>query len=241
MPCGRDQQAHRPEMATREDDQAPQRECRALCRGDQLARPPHLAPLPLRGRTARNRGPPPQGHSGRAIAAALGRSPSTISRELRRNASPLTGHYRPFEAQKLTVARRGRPGRGRLLRDSELRSCVEESLACRWSPAQVSVQLRQRFPGQRDRHLAAESIYQAIYRPELGGLARSIPQSLRTGRRIRPTRRCWPSTESGRRSHDAAGRGRRQPRAYALRSGVCCPLRREPGPGVLGARSSVTG
>lgn len=69
MPCGRDQQAHGPEMATREDDQAPQRQCRALCGGDQLARPPHLTPLPLRGRPACNRGPPPP----RAIGAGNSR------------------------------------------------------------------------------------------------------------------------------------------------------------------------
>ena len=37
----------------------------------------------------------------RAIAAATGRSPATISRELRRNLDPTSGHYRPFTAQRL--------------------------------------------------------------------------------------------------------------------------------------------
>ena len=54
-----------------------------------------------------------QRHSVRAIAAEIGRSPSTISRELRRNRDPERGQYRPFVAQKLAVDRRVRPGRGR--------------------------------------------------------------------------------------------------------------------------------
>ena len=55
------------------------------------------------------------------IAARLGRSPSTISRELRRNRDPGSGQYRPFAAQRLAAGRRARPGRGKLLRDQELR------------------------------------------------------------------------------------------------------------------------
>ena len=45
----------------------------------------------------------------RAIAEQTGRSPSTISRELRRNRDPGTGQYRPFTAHKLAVQRRARP------------------------------------------------------------------------------------------------------------------------------------
>ena len=39
----------------------------------------------------------------RAIAEQTGRSPSTISRELRRNRDPDSGQYRPFTAHKLAV------------------------------------------------------------------------------------------------------------------------------------------
>jgi transposase, IS30 family len=48
------------------------------------------------------------------IAAPLGRSPSTISRELRRNRDSGSGQYRPFAAQRLAAGRRARPGRGKL-------------------------------------------------------------------------------------------------------------------------------
>ena len=49
----------------------------------------------------------------RAIAGELGRCPSTVSRELRRNRDPAAGQYRPFAAQRLAAERRARPGRDR--------------------------------------------------------------------------------------------------------------------------------
>ena len=50
------------------------------------------------------------GHSIRVIAAELGRSPSTISREVHRNGDPHTGAYQPFRAQTRAAGRRGDPG-----------------------------------------------------------------------------------------------------------------------------------
>ncbi|MGB6582021.1 MAG: helix-turn-helix domain-containing protein, partial [Streptosporangiaceae bacterium] len=50
----------------------------------------------------------------RAIAERLGRSPSTISRELRRNRDPVSGRYRPFTAHKLAAQRRARPRAGKI-------------------------------------------------------------------------------------------------------------------------------
>lgn len=126
----------------------------------------------------------------RAIAAELGRSPSTVSRELRRNGDPSGGQYRPFAAQRRAVDRRARPGRGKLLGDPMLRKFVQERLGKRWSPEQISQALRWEYPDDRGRHLAPETIYQAIYRPELGGLGRELPPVLRSRRRRRrPHRR----------------------------------------------------
>ena len=82
----------------------------------------------------------------RAIAARLGRSPSTVSRELRRNQDPRSLAYRPFAAQTMAARRRGRPGRGKLLRDQELREYVAGRLEARWSPEQISQALREEFP-----------------------------------------------------------------------------------------------
>jgi transposase, IS30 family len=129
------------------------------------------------------------GHGVREIAQEMGRSPSTISRELRRNRDSDSGSYRPFTAQRLAVERRGRPGRGKLIGDARLRGFVAERLGKRWSPEQIAHALRVQFPDQPECHLVAETIYQAVYRPELGGLDRKLPKVLRTGRRRRRHRR----------------------------------------------------
>jgi IS30 family transposase len=162
-----------------------------------------------------------QGLGVRAIGVELGRDPGTISRELRRNRDPDSGQYRPFTAQRIAAGRRPRPGRGKLVRDPMLRQLVQDRLEKRWSPEQITYALRCEFPDEPERHLVHETIYQAIYRPELGGLCRDLPKVLRTGRRRRkPHRR--PDAPSGRflGGHDddrsAAGRGRRPCCAWAL-------------------------
>ena len=69
------------------------------------------------------------GWSTRLIARKLGRDPSTISRELRRNADPVTGSYRPFTAHRRALGRRPRPRPGKLAADLELRTMVQQLLA----------------------------------------------------------------------------------------------------------------
>jgi len=139
-----------------------------------------------------------RGHTVRGIATELGRSPATVSRELRRNVDPDSGQYRPFTAQRLAAGRRARPGRGKLVRDPVLRQFVQQRLGKRWSPEQISAALRGEFPDEPERHLVHESIYQAIYRPELGGLRRDLPQVLRTGRRRRKPHRRRDARRPGR-------------------------------------------
>ncbi len=130
-----------------------------------------------------------RGLSVRAIAAEVIRSPSTVSRELRRNRDAGSDQYRPFTAQRLAADRRARPGRGKLIRDLVLREFVRDRLGKRWSPEQISQALREEFPDEPERHLVPETIYQAVYRPELGGLHRELPKALRTGRRRRKPHR----------------------------------------------------
>lgn len=121
----------------------------------------------------------------RAIAVEVHRNASTISRELRRNRDPGTGQYRPFTAQRRAADRRARPGRGKLVGDRVLRRFVAERLRTKWSPEQVCQALRAEFPDEPERHLVPETVYQAVYRPDLGGLHRQLPRALRTGRRRR--------------------------------------------------------
>jgi IS30 family transposase len=134
----------------------------------------------------------------RAIAAELNRSPATVSRELRRNRDPGSGQYRPFMAHRQAAERRARPGRGKLLHDTVVREFVQDKLKSRWSPEQISQKLRTAFPDEPDRHLVPETIYQAVYRPELGGLHREVPKALRTGRRRRRPHRHPDARRPGR-------------------------------------------
>jgi transposase, IS30 family len=101
----------------------------------------------------------------RGIAEVLGRAPSTVSRELRRNTDG-RGRYLPATAQRLSIERRSRAVRTRrLVRDERLHGVVTALLGKRWSPEQVSHELQSQFPGQPERQLCTESIYQAIYDP----------------------------------------------------------------------------
>jgi IS30 family transposase len=129
------------------------------------------------------------GEGVRAIARELGRSPATVSRELRRNVDAKSSAYRPHAAQRLAEQRRARPKTGKLVADVELREFVQDKLKRRWSPEQIARAVRSEFPDQPDRHLVPETIYQAVYRPDLGGLCRDMPRALRTGRLRRKPRR----------------------------------------------------
>ena len=98
----------------------------------------------------------------RQIAEAIGRAPSTVSRELRRNTDS-SGRYLPGTADRLATGRLAHPRPRRVALDEELRAVVVELLGKRWSPEQVAHELRERFPDRPGWKLCTESIYQAIY------------------------------------------------------------------------------
>jgi IS30 family transposase len=130
------------------------------------------------------------GHTIRAIAAELDRSPSTVSREVRRNRHPLSARYLPFGAHRRSLERRRRPKAGKLARNLELRAFVQEHLDKRWSPEQISETLAVVFEARQDMQVCHETIYQALYTPRLGELHRPAARVLRSGRsRRRPQRR----------------------------------------------------
>jgi IS30 family transposase len=126
----------------------------------------------------------------RAIAAELGRSPSTVSREINRNRDPQTGVYHPFRADRRAAGRRARPKPGKLAGNAELRAFVESHLERRWSPEQISRTLSVAFPDRPEMQVAHETIYQALYVQGRGELRRELSRALRTGRaRRKPHRR----------------------------------------------------
>jgi IS30 family transposase len=128
------------------------------------------------------------GLSVRQVAARLGRSPSTVSRELARNADPRTGGYLPERAHRLAWQRQRRPKPSRLSRDPRLRAAVQGMLKRRYSPEQASGRLKAVHPGDPSMHVSHETIYQSLYVYPRGGLKRELQASLRSGRGTRRPR-----------------------------------------------------
>jgi IS30 family transposase len=125
----------------------------------------------------------------RGIAVELGRAPSTISREIRRN-SDRDGRYRPHHAEQSARLRACKPRKRRITLDALLAETVGRLLARRWSPEQVAHELREVFADQPSRWLCKETIYQAIYDPAV--------EVTRPARRRRRRRRLLGAQRRGR-------------------------------------------
>jgi IS30 family transposase len=128
------------------------------------------------------------GESLRAIARHLRRSPSTISRELARNAHAKAG-YLPYAAHRVAVSRRPRPRAFKLQLEGELRNYVAARLRRKWSPEQISGRLVKDFPHDQEMRVSPETIYQAVYVQARGALKREIAASMRRGRATRKPHR----------------------------------------------------
>jgi IS30 family transposase len=123
------------------------------------------------------------GESIRAIAARLGRSPSTVSRELSRNLT--SSEYRASSAHALAYHRASRPKPAKLATNLVLRRKVEHDLEKRYSPEQIAGRLRREFPDDPEMWVSTETIYQSIYVQSRGALRRDLAKCLRTGRALR--------------------------------------------------------
>jgi transposase, IS30 family len=137
-----------------------------------------------------------QGCGVRDIARRLGRSPSTISRELRRNMTGGDdGAYRPGLAHSRARERARRTRTGIFARLPELRSAVQAKLGLRWSPEQIAAWLRRAYPARPEWHVRHETIYQGLYFGGADGLSRQLTRHLRTGRALRRPRRTSTARE----------------------------------------------
>ncbi len=120
-----------------------------------------------------------QGLGVRKIAQELGRSPATISRELRRNTTEQWG-YASQLVQKLSNKRRSASYANRPKMDKpEVRQEVLEMLRRYWSPQQIARELKRRHPEDGQRQVCAESIYTAIYAYPKGELRKELLSCLR--------------------------------------------------------------
>lgn len=104
-----------------------------------------------------------QGYTASEIARALGRHPSSISRELRRNGCN-DGAYRPSKADRRTRGRRSRSRRNRRFGPDEF-GLVEGLLPHLWSPEQIAGYLRR----HQMLSISHETIYQHIWRNKRRG------------------------------------------------------------------------
>ena len=142
-----------------------------------------------------------RGDSIRGVARALGRAPSTVHRELRRNMTQLyrgrlarrsrrrPWDYRPSLAQRRAERLASRPKVAKLAGNRRLHDLVQRKLLERLSPEQVAAALRREFPDNRDMWVSHEAIYQSIYVQGRGALRRELAVCLRTGRALRHPRR----------------------------------------------------
>jgi len=122
-----------------------------------------------------------QAQSAHAIARVLGRAPSTVSRELRRNTGP--GEvYDAARAERRTWARARRPKPCRLAQHARLRRVVAGKLAREWSPAQFAGWLRRTYPRQPDMAVSAETIYRTLFVQARGALKKELTAHLRSHR-----------------------------------------------------------
>lgn len=123
------------------------------------------------------------GQSLRAIAAGLGRSPSTIRREVAGNGG--RRRYRAAAADQQAWARATRPKTCKLAQNPALAGIVAEKLARRWSPQQITGWLKLTYPDDPEMHVSHESIYRTLFVLSRGALRKELTAYLRTGRVIR--------------------------------------------------------
>ena len=122
----------------------------------------------------------------RAIARRLGRAPSTISREVRRNGG--LARYRATASDQAAWDRALRPKPCKLACSPPLARAVSAKLRRKWSPEQIAGWLRRSFPKEPHRQVSHETIYRSLYIQARGVLKKELLEHLRARRTIRRSR-----------------------------------------------------
>jgi len=137
------------------------------------------------------------GHSVRQVALRVGRAPSTVSRELRRNVSPSPRRYRPYPAHIRAAARARRNRPRKLAAGAPVRGLVCELLRQDYSPGQIAGRLKRDYPGRPELHVSHETIYQALFVQGKGSLRAEVAAAVRCGRAVRRRRPSVPKRGGG--------------------------------------------
>jgi len=126
------------------------------------------------------------GHSIRSIAAALGRAPSTVSREIRRNGGQR--RYRASQADQAAWDRAQRPKTCKLASNRALARLVAKKLQLEWSPQQIAGWLQRTYPDDESYQVSHETLYRTLYIQARGALKKELLQHLRRSRGMRRSR-----------------------------------------------------
>jgi IS30 family transposase len=124
-----------------------------------------------------------KGFGVRAIAECLGRSPSTVSREIARNG----GHakYRAARADERAWTEAKRPKQPLLAKSGALRKIVAAKLQEDWSPEQIAGWLAAKYSRNSQMRISHETIYRTLYQRTKGTLHKQLLERLRTKRTMR--------------------------------------------------------
>jgi IS30 family transposase len=118
-----------------------------------------------------------------AMAASIGRSPSTVSREIARNGG--RDQYRAAEADVQAWDRACRPKRCKLSQHRRLQRIVAGKLDLDWSPEQISGWLERTFPHDESLRVSHETIYRSLFIQTRGVLKKELMRHLRSRRIMR--------------------------------------------------------
>ena len=124
-----------------------------------------------------------------AIAKALGRSASTISREINRNAGG-NGYVSRFAQQRCHKRRLHCRPQPKLHSQGALFGQVCQYLRLHWSPQQIAAHLHKLHPNEKRQQVSHESIYTCIYAQPRGELKKELVACLRMARAKR-----WPRSK----------------------------------------------
>jgi IS30 family transposase len=141
------------------------------------------------------------GRSLRSIALCVGRSPSTISRELARNGG--SQGYRAHAADQAAWDRALRPKRCKLALNRRLARLVARQLRLQWSPWQIAGWLKRAYQHDETLQVSHETIYKTLFIQARGALNKELLAHLRRSRGMRRSRHYTQKTAGHGRITDA--------------------------------------
>jgi len=130
----------------------------------------------------------------RSIAMSLGRAPSTISREIKRNGGQEC--YRASKADQTAWDRAHRPKTCKLAENRTLAHIVAGKLQLLWSPEQIAGWLKRTYPDDENYRVSHETIYRSLFIQARGALKKELLQHLRRTRAMRRSRHHTQKTDN---------------------------------------------